>query len=133
MGELIVALARQLPDRAIAALLKRLGKRTGRGNTWTQSRVCSFRNAHGVAVYRAGEMIERGELKLHEAAERLGVSPMTVRRMLDDGTIRASQVCKGAPWAIPEDQLRLLADVDFANGRPPTADPTQKTFIFSMT
>ncbi|MER9203791.1 hypothetical protein NKH74_32385 [Mesorhizobium sp. M0933] len=40
---LIRALARQLPDKAIAALLNR-GKTTGQQNGWTQSRVCTFRS-----------------------------------------------------------------------------------------
>src|SRR3954471_20280107 len=101
-------LARQQSDQAIAATLNRAGMRTGRGNTWTQARVCSFRSAHGIAVHRPGEMAERGELTLEEAAERLGVSKMTVLRLIGSGTITARQVCKGAPWAIPAAQLETL-------------------------
>ncbi|MER9902526.1 hypothetical protein [Mesorhizobium sp. M0130] len=41
---LIRGLARQLSDKAIAALLNRLGKTTGRQSGWTQSRVCIFRS-----------------------------------------------------------------------------------------
>jgi hypothetical protein len=59
-GDLIRGLARQQPDAGIAAILNRCGKRTGKGNTWTESRVRSHRSAHGVAVYRNGEMAERG-------------------------------------------------------------------------
>ena len=59
VGDLIRSLARQQSDGAIAATLNRLGKRTGRGNTWTQARVCSFRAGHGVEVHRPGEMAER--------------------------------------------------------------------------
>ena len=64
VGDLIRSLARQLSDGSIAAMLNRLGKKTGRGNTWTQARVRSFRNARGIAVYAPGEMAERGELTL---------------------------------------------------------------------
>ena len=60
----------------------------------------SFRRRHGVPVYRPGEIVERGELTLKEAAARLGVSTMTVLRLIGHGTIAARQVCKGAPWAI---------------------------------
>ena len=126
VGDLIRCLARQLADGAIAAMLNRLGKKTGRGNTWTQVRVRSFRNGHGIAVHRPGEMAERGELTLKETAERLGVSTMTVLRLIGDGTIGASQVCKGAPWAIPEDQLGPLKDSYFGEVRPRTADPNQE-------
>ena len=41
---LITGLARQMPDMAIAALLNRLGRRTGKGNSWKESNVRSFRN-----------------------------------------------------------------------------------------
>ena len=41
--QLIHGLARLLPDRAIAALLNRWGKRTVKGYTWTEARVCAFR------------------------------------------------------------------------------------------
>lgn len=53
--ELTRSLARQMPDKLIAATLNRAGKRTGHGNGWTQSRVCSLRNKHGIAVYREGD------------------------------------------------------------------------------
>jgi len=39
--ELVSVLARQMPDQAIAAVLNRAGKTTGRGNGWTRSRVCN--------------------------------------------------------------------------------------------
>ncbi|MET3524690.1 zinc ribbon domain-containing protein [Mesorhizobium abyssinicae] len=45
--ELIRACARLMPDKAIAGLLNRAGKRTGRSNGWSQSRVRGFRNTHG--------------------------------------------------------------------------------------
>ena len=60
--DLVRGLARQLPDGAIAATLNRLGKKTGRGNSWTEARVRTFRNSRGVAVFRSGEMAVRGEL-----------------------------------------------------------------------
>ena len=100
-----------MPDKAIAGMLNRTGKRTGRLNGWTQSRVRSFRNTHGIAVYREGEWAERGEVTLTEAARMLDLSPMTVLRQLRAGIIPAEQYCKGAPWVIKrrdiEDQQRV--------------------------
>jgi len=78
-----------MPDKAIAALLNREGKKTGRLNGWTQSRVCTFRNRHGVAVYREGERAARGEVTLTEAADELGCSAMTALRMIRDRALRA--------------------------------------------
>ena len=53
--DLIRTCARLMPDKAIAGMLNRTGKRTGRLNGWTQSRVRGFRNTHGIAVYVDGE------------------------------------------------------------------------------
>jgi hypothetical protein len=89
--QLIRDLARLQPDGSIASLLNRLGISTAKGRTWTQQRVCAFRNDHNIAVYRDGERAERGELILHEAASRLGVSKMTVVRLIKDGILPAKQ------------------------------------------
>ena len=70
--------------------------------------MCSFRRRRGVPAYRPGEMAERGELTLKEAAARLGVSAMTVLRLIGDGSISARQLCKSAPWAIPEEEIVAL-------------------------
>ena len=130
-ADLIRDLARYLPDELIAGLLNRLGRKTGKGNSWTKSRVCSFRSSHGVAVYRKGEREERGELILSEAAERLSADPATVRRLIRSGVLPARQACKGAPWIIREDALTnpdLLAEL--AGRRPLTVNPNQKRFDF---
>jgi excisionase family DNA binding protein len=129
-GELIRALSRQQPDAAIAAILNRCGKRTGKGNTWTESRVRSHRSAHGIAVYRNGEMAERGELTLEEAAQRLTVSKMTVLRLIDSGVIPARQACKGAPWAIPEAVLAGLDARAASTRRPQPENADQQSIMF---
>lgn len=120
VDDLIQGLARQQSDAAIAATLNRCGQRTSKGNSWTEARVRSFRSARDIAVHRPGEMAERGELKLEEAAELLGISKMTVLRLISSGGIVASQVCKGAPWAIPRAQLEGLDLRAAATQRPRT-------------
>ena len=77
-------------------------------------------------VYRPGEMAERGELTLKEAAARLGVSPMTVLRLIGDGTISARQVCKSAPWAIREEEIVALDGAIPPARRPLTSSSAQK-------
>jgi excisionase family DNA binding protein len=128
--DLLRVLARQMPDKAIAAVLNRAGKTTGRGNGWTQSRVCSLRSHNAIATYREGERRERGEVTLDEAAEVLSVSPSTVRRLIKDGQLAAGQLCKGAPWIIRTADLER-ADVKRAATarrlrRPPSGDALQK-------
>jgi excisionase family DNA binding protein len=128
--DLVRVLARQMPDKAIASVLNRAGKTTGRGNGWTQSRVCSLRSHNAIATYREGERRDRGEVTLDEAAAALSVSPSTVRRLIKDGQLAASQLCKGAPWVIKAADLER-ADVKSAATarrlrRPPSGDPLQK-------
>ena len=71
-------------------------------------------------------MAERGELTLKEAAGRLGVSTMSVLRLISDGTLVAQQVCRGAPWAIPEEQIVALASATPSRRRPLTARSAQE-------
>lgn len=131
-GALITGLARQMPDMAIAALLNRLGRRTGKGNSWKKANVCSFRNKRGIPLYSEGERQERGELTLREAAAVLKVDYQKARRLIQEGRLPAHQLCPGAPWSIsaadvdrlrtgerPETpQLALFEDHDAAAGRP---------------
>ena len=129
--EVVRQLARVLPDMSIAALLNRAGKRTGRGNSWTETRVRSFRSSHDIAVYREGERRERGELILKEAADRLGVSEATVRRLIQRGIIPAHQACKGAPWVIAEKALNAPQVVLALEGPlPPSRHPDQEVMDF---
>jgi excisionase family DNA binding protein len=89
-------LARRLPDARMAGRLNRLGKRTAQGLPGTESRIRSWRSDHGVRVYREGARRERGALDLHEAAEPLGVSKMTVWRWIRDRRLPARPPCHGA-------------------------------------
>jgi len=128
--ELTRALARLMPDKLIASTLNRAGKVTGRGNGWTQSRVCTLRNRHNIDVYLEGERQERGELTLDEAAEVLELSPSTVRRLIQEGRLPAGQFCKGAPWIIKMEDLGrkdVIEAADQRRGRrPPSENPDQK-------
>jgi len=132
--ELVAALARLLPDQAIAAVLNRAGKTTGRGNGWTRSRVCMLRNNRNIPPYREGERAERGEATLDEAAEKLKVSEATVRRLIAERILPARQFCKGAPWTIRIEDLGLetvMQAADQRRTRKPSSDnPRQKALAF---
>jgi DNA invertase Pin-like site-specific DNA recombinase len=131
--DLIRACARLMPDKAIAGMLNRTGKRTGRLNGWTQSRVRGFRNTHGIAVYVDGEWAERGEVTLTEAARILDLSPMTVLRRIRAGMIPAEQYCKGAPWVIKRRDIEcqhLVERVKMSRQGPSSSNPDQRTLIF---
>jgi hypothetical protein len=126
---LVRELARLMPDRQIARLLNRAGKPTGRGNGWTQARVCSFRSHHGIAVHRGNEWAERGEITLEAAAQIMNVSVMTALRMVRRGIIKGRQVCRGAPWVIRAEDVAGYRAA-YASQCPLTDDPAQQSFDF---
>jgi excisionase family DNA binding protein len=128
---LVTVLARQMPDQAIAAVLNRAGKTTGKGHGWTRSRVCSLRNHRQIAPYREGERARRGEVTLEEAAKILNVSEATVRRLIGEKVVPAHQLYKGTPWVIRASDLDHETVRNAANARrqrrPPSGDPRQNT------
>ena len=132
--DLVRSLARQMPDKHIAAVLNRAGKSTGKGNSWTRGRVCSLRNQQTIEPYREGERAERGEVTLDEAAKVLNVSASTVRRLIEDGTLPAQQLCKGAPWVIRSSDLERTEVSQAAQARrlrcPSSGNPHQKELDF---
>ena len=128
--DLIRTCARLMPDKAIAGMLNRTGKRTGRLNGWTQSRVRGFRNTHGIAVYVDGEWAARGEVTLTEAARMLDLSPMTVLRQIRAGIIPAEQYCKGAPWVIKRQDIENQPRAKTERKGPLSSNPGQQTLTF---
>ena len=128
--DLIRTCARLMPDKAIAGMLNRTGKRTGRLNGWTQSRVRGFRNTHGIAVYVDGEWAARGEITLTEAARMLDLSPMTVLRQIRAGIIPAEQYCKGAPWVIKRQDIENQPRAKTERKGPSSSNSDQHTLIF---
>ena len=126
---LIRELARLMPDQQIARLLNRAGMPTGRGNGWTKARACSFRNHHGIAVYREGEWAERGEITLEAAAQIMEVSVMTALRMVRHGIIKGRQLCRGAPWVIKAEDMAAYRGQN-PSRRPLTSDLNQHSLKF---
>jgi DNA invertase Pin-like site-specific DNA recombinase len=86
------------PDQEIAASLNRLRLRTGAGNTWTASRVVSLRKRLRLVDY--DEALATPMLTLNQAADRLGVGPWVLRRLITRGILQATQVVPCAPWQL---------------------------------
>lgn len=129
--ELVQALARQMPDASIAAVLNRSGKVTGRGNGWSRTNVCSLRHQKQIPPYREGERAERGEATLDEAAAALALSRTTVRRLIGTGILPARQICNNAPWVVRHEDLAspdVHREADRRRGLRPVPDnPLQNT------
>lgn len=97
-------LAGHFSDEQIAATLNRMGLRTGAGNSWNQIRVASARNYHQLPTFDP-ERAREDVVTLDRAAQRLGVSPTSVRRLIERKVLPASQVVAGAPWQIESGAL----------------------------
>jgi DNA invertase Pin-like site-specific DNA recombinase len=121
---LVRDLARCQSDQGITATLNRLGKRTAHGHTWTEARVRTFRNDHGIRVYQEAARRARGELTLEESAAALGVSTMTVLRLIERRQLPARHACAGAPWVILRPDLDRVA-VQMAKTVPLTGNDQQ--------
>jgi DNA invertase Pin-like site-specific DNA recombinase len=101
--EAIRKMAGQFPDEQIASTLNRLRLRTGADNAWNENRVYSVR--HRLQLPAFDGKSRGNEITLKEAAERLNLSPPSVRKMIDEKILPASQVLECAPWQIPVDAL----------------------------
>jgi len=103
--ELVTELARICPDKTIAAILNRLGYKTGQEKTWNASRVAGLRGYHKIAPFRGQD----GWVTQEQAARELHVSNTVVKRLIRQLILPARQVVKCAPWIIEKNDLLLPA------------------------
>ena len=98
--EVIRKMAGKFSDEQVAATLNRLRLRTGADNTWNETRVYSVRHRHQLSAFDPDQKYA-AEVTLKEAAQRLNLSPPSIRRMIADNVLPAHQVVECAPWQIP--------------------------------
>ena len=105
---LVRQLAEQYPDKQIAAILARQGRRTGAGNPFTAHNVHGLRTYHKIPAAPVRTASDDGDMvTIAKAADELGVSTATVHRWLREGFIAGEQITPGAPWQIQlTDELR---------------------------
>jgi DNA invertase Pin-like site-specific DNA recombinase len=130
--ELIRELSKVCSNKQIAAVLNRLGYKTGCGNPWREHRVATLKHNHRIPSYRRRD----DWLTLEETAKTLQLSDRAVKRMIDDGTLPATQVVQYAPWVIERNDLdrkevrQAVASIRQGRRRRPSADPQQANFSF---
>jgi excisionase family DNA binding protein len=100
--ELVRKLARELDDAQIARILNKQGRRSGRGNPFTQQSVASLRGKHRIpkCPKAMAKDPSDGPFTADEAARELGVTMSTVHRWLREGILAGEQLTPGAPWRI---------------------------------
>jgi DNA invertase Pin-like site-specific DNA recombinase len=103
--DLVSELAKVCPDKAIAAILNRLGYKTGQEKSWKASRVAGLRGYHNIEPFQKQE----GWVTQEQAAEELKVSNTVIKRLIREGVLPATQVVACAPWVIKREDLDLSA------------------------
>ena len=129
--QIVEALRKVLCDTSIATVLNREKIRTSSIVTWSAQRVSDFRQRHGIVAFNKKKQQQQGWLTGAQAANSLGISAMSVTRLVQAGVLPAEQPFPGLPAVISRDDLNL-ADVQEAvkelktsHNRPLTQDPNQ--------
>jgi DNA invertase Pin-like site-specific DNA recombinase len=135
--EVVRQMADRFSDELIAATLNRLGMHTGIGNTWDKDRVYSLRHHHQFPSFNPER--PRTHVSLKEAAQRLEVCEASVRQMIVDKTLPATQVVEYAPWEIPvealesEETRRRVCQIKNGTSRPQKHSVREQQTMFSIT
>ncbi len=103
--DLVSELAKVCPDKTIAAILNRLGYRTGQEKSWNASRVAGLRGYHNLEPFQKQE----GWVTQEQAADLLQVSNTVIKRLIREQVLPATQVVPCAPWVIKREDLELPA------------------------
>jgi DNA invertase Pin-like site-specific DNA recombinase len=98
--ELIRKMADRYDDGEIARVLNKLNRRTGKGLSWSQSRVADVRRKHAIAGGRPHDQRGREILSLAQAASHCSVSDTTIRRLVEAKLLPMTQTAPWAPWEI---------------------------------
>ena len=127
----IGSLRKVMADDAIAMTLNRTNVRTPSGTTWTEEAVASFRTQHRIPEFASEAKDQNGWMTQAEAATWLGLSPMSMTRLVQAGIIPAEQPQKGMPTIIRQADLSLkrvqcaVAEIKQSGNRPLSHDPNQ--------
>ena len=103
--DLVSELAKVCPDKAIAAILNRLGYKTGQEKSWNASRVAGLRGYHKIEPFQRQD----GWVTQEQAAQELKVSNTVIKRLIREQILPATQVVECAPWVINQKDLDLPA------------------------
>ena len=136
VSEVIDVLRKVLDDQAIAGVLNREKIRTSSIATWTVKSVGDYRRRHGIAAFSEAQKRKHKWLTGAEAANSLGISAMSVTRVIKANVLTAEQVLPGLPVVIRQDDLSLstvktaVNDLKSSRKRPLTDDSKQLRLEF---
>ena len=102
--ELITRMACRYRDDEIARVLSKLGRRTGKGKRWTQSRVAYVRRKYAIDPLDE-ETRDTDILTLAQATKHSGVSDTTLMKLIKEDILAAGQIAPYAPLEIERADL----------------------------
>lgn len=117
-------------DTGLAHALNRNGVQR-ESETWTAESVRAFRQRHAIAPFDAVQKQSQGMLTGEEAATALGISAMSVHRLVQRGILAAEQPAPGFPMVIRQSDLgraevqEAVRCIQLSLPRPLPADPDQ--------
>jgi hypothetical protein len=102
--DVITRMAPRYHDDAIARVLSKLGRRTGKGHRWTQTRVAYVRKKYalGAPNKNAADAVV---LTLGQAVKYCDVSDTTLMRLIRENILPVQQVVPYAPLEIKRADL----------------------------
>lgn len=132
----IIDTLRKLCDDASAArVLNRSGITSKSGKSWTKARVDQYRKRHRIAAYSRSAKESSGWLSQQEAATYLDISPMSVNRLIERGTLSAEGTSP-LPRVIQRDDLAneevqvAVRHIKSHGNAPLPKNPNQLTLLF---
>jgi hypothetical protein len=102
--DIIRRMATRYGDSDIARVLNKIGRRTGKGLRWNETRVKTVRRKHEITGQKATK-VDPNILTLNGAARYAGVSDTTIKRLADAKLLPYGQLASWAPWEIKRADL----------------------------
>jgi hypothetical protein len=102
--DVITQMAPRYHDDAIARVLSKLGRRTGKGHRWTQARVAYVRKKYALAT-ADNNASDIALLTLGQATKYCAVSDTTLMRLIREKILPVSQIAPYAPLEIKRADL----------------------------
>ena len=107
MSSEAIGTTRYIPDEVgkliMIKTLSKLGRKTGKGNRWTQSSVGLIRRKQGIKL--ASKHQDDGILNMVQAKNYCGASDSTLMRLINANILPAKQVAPFAPYEIKQSDL----------------------------
>ncbi len=102
--EIVRRMAPRYGDDQIAAVLNRLGRKTGKGRRWNRVSVRTARRNYSIDGTGA-RLADPNVLNMEQAAKKCGVCTATIRKLVALGILTKEQVAPFAPWELRRAEL----------------------------